>query len=232
MIAIFSALSSEIDATAGALEAPVVSSFAGREISVGTLFGTEVAVGFTGVGKVLAAMTMQGVIDRFRPESILFLGIAGSLNQKYDIGDVIVAADCLQHDFDATRFGFLRGEIPYEKIVELPGDEKLVDLASRWKPGGRSVHIGRILSGDRFVSTAHESPDTHLREELQKNTVDMESAAAALVAHLNGVPFLVVRIISDKADGVMPADFKGFMKESSSLLSDFASYFVACRRPG
>lgn len=231
MIAIFSALSSEIEATIGALESPVDAAFAGREISVGTLSGREVVVGYTGVGKVLAAMAIQGVIDRYHPEAVLFMGIAGSLNQDYEIGDLIVGADCLQHDFDATRFGFLRGEIPYEKIVELPGDEGLVDFASRWKPKGRTLHIGRVLSGDRFVSTADESPDNDLREELLGDAVDMESAAAALVAHLNDVPFLVVRIISDKADGVLPADFKGFMRESSSLLCDFASYFVTYRSP-
>ncbi len=178
------------------------------------------------MGKVLAAMTLQGVIDNHRPDAVVFLGIAGALNQTYEIGDVIIGADCVQHDFDATRFGFLRGEIPYEKIVELASDKALVDFALRWKGADQMLHIGRILSGDRFVSTAGEFPDAYLRDELRGDAVDMESAAAGLVAHLNGIPFLLVRIISDKADGLLPADFKSFMKDSSDLLRDFATYFA------
>ena len=227
MIAILSALASEIEVTLSALESPVKAPFARRSIYLGTLAGREVVVGHTGIGKVLAAMTLQGVIDTYHPEAVLFIGIAGSLNQSYEIGDVIIAEDCLQHDFDATRFGYLRGEIPYEEIVELASDKVLLDHAAGWKGGGRRLHTGRILSGDRFVSTAGELPDAHLRDELQGDAVDMESASAALVAHLNDIPFLVVRIISDKSDGVLPDDFKRFMKESSALLRDFAEYFVS-----
>ena len=232
MIAILSALSSEIRSTLKALESPVEESFAGRTFSLGTLSGSEVLVGHSGVGKALAAMTLQGVIDNHRPDAVIFLGIAGALNPAYEIGDVVIAADCVQHDFDATRFGFARGEIPYEKVIAIKSDQALVDYALRWKAAGRGLRAGRILSGDRFVSTAGELPDAYLSDELHGDAVDMEGAAAALVAHLNGIPFLLVRIISDKADGLLPDGFKGFMKKSSELLRDFASYIAAFREVG
>ncbi len=232
MIAILSALSSEIRSTLKALESRVEESFAGRTVSLGTLSGCDVVAGYTGVGKVLAAMAVQGVIDRYRPDSVVFLGVAGALNHKYRIGDVVVAVDCVQHDFDATRFGFALGEIPYEKIIEVASDEALVEYALRFDAAGRAIHAGRILSGDRFVSTADEEPDAYLRDELRGDAVDMEGAAAALVAHLNGIPFLLVRIISDKADGLLPPDFKGFMKQSSELLRNFATYIAAFAEAG
>jgi adenosylhomocysteine nucleosidase len=226
VVAILSALFSEIQSTIKAIESPVESPFAGRVISQGMLSGSKVVVGHTGVGKALAAMTLQGVIDRHFPSIVVFLGIAGALNPEYEIGDVVIAADCVQHDFDATPFDFARGEIPYENIIELASDQRLVDYALRWKAAGRRLHVGRILSGDRFVSTAGETKDAFLRDELRGDAVDMEGAAAALVAHLNGIPFLHARIISDKADGRLPVKFKGFMKESSDLLMDFASYIA------
>jgi len=227
MIAILSGLPEEIRATVDALENPVDESFAGRELKRGRLDGVEVLVGYTGVGKVLAAMTVQGVIERFHCGALLFTGIAGSLNPEYEIGDVIIATDSVQHDFDVTLFGLPRGGIPNENLIELASAPALVDYALRWKPQDRRVHRGRILSGDRFVSSRGESTDSFLIDELEGDAVDMESAAAALVAHLNGIPFLLMRIISDKADGVIPGGFRSFLIESSALIRDFSRYMTA-----
>lgn len=227
MIAVLSAMAGEIEATVRALGNPIDESFAGRLIMRGRIGGVEIIAGRTGVGKSLAAMTVQGVIDRNRPTALVFAGIAGALNQSYDIGDVVIARDCIQHDFDATRFGFRPGEIPNEHVIELACDSKLFQHALRWEPAGRAVRAGRILSGDRFVSLGVGSPDQFLVNELGGDAVDMESAAAALIAHLNGIPFLLMRIISDKADGVLPRRFRRFLKESSRLILEFARYIVS-----
>ena len=228
MIAILAATAGEILATQEALEGPVDVSFAGRKILRGCLGGREVVAGHTGVGKVLAAMTVQGVVDRYRPSALIFSGIAGALNRSYEIGDVIVARECLQHDFDATQFGFPRGCIPYEDPAGPVCTPSLVDYALRWEKQGRALQAGRILSGDRVISSRGESADPFFIDELSGDAVDMESAAAALVARLNGIPFLVMRIISDKADGLIPGGFRSFVKESSQLIRDFAGYMAGC----
>jgi 5'-methylthioadenosine/S-adenosylhomocysteine nucleosidase len=236
MVAVLSALPKEIEATIDALREPAAGSFAGRRVVQGRLAGNDVVAGCTGVGKALAAMTTQGLIDRYHPDVLIYTGIAGGLNQSYKIGDVVVAQECVQHDFDATTFGFSIGTIPNEKIAELPGTRELIDYVLNWNAGTRTLHVGRILSGDRFVTSARAPEDT-LWEELKGDAVDMESAAAALVAGLNGVPFAAVRFISDMADGVVPGGFKAFLKETSVAILDFAvhvSGFRAerVRRPG
>ena len=228
MIAILSAIEGEIKATAEALEQPVNVSFAGRRIYTGELAGKKVVVGYTGVGKALAALTVQGVIDRYGPTALIFVGIAGSLNTLYEIGDVVIAADCVQHDFDATRFGFPRGELSGENIFELASDTELADYALCWKRPERKFHSGRILSGDQFITSAGEAATSYLIDELEGDAVDMESAAASLAAYLNGIPFLVMRVVSDKGDGTLPKGFKRFLKNTSELIKDFACYMVTC----
>jgi len=229
MIVILSAMAGEIEATRNALKDTQEAGFAGRKLLKGSLCGKEAVVGHTGIGKVLAAMTAQGVIERYRPEAIVFLGIAGAINPSYQIGDVVVARDCVQHDIDATRFGFPRGAIPHEDVLDIASDPGLVNYALRWKVEGRGFHTGRILSGDRFVTSAGDPEDAHLRGELNGDVVDMESAAVALVAHLNGVPFVVARVISDMADGTMPDGFKGFLRDASEIILDLARHFAAFR---
>ncbi len=223
MVAVLSALPAEIRATVDAIEKPVECPFAGRKIVRGLLSGNDVVVGSTGVGKVLAAMTVQGVIDRYHPDALVYAGIAGALNQSYKIGDVVIAADCVQHDFDVTPFGFPIGTIPHEKITDLTADPVLMSYVLRREVEGRNLYTGRILSGDRFVTSAGD-PNDALREGLKGDAVDMESAAAALVAHVNGVPFVAVRVISDMADGVVPDNFKAFIRETSLFIRDFAAY--------
>jgi 5'-methylthioadenosine/S-adenosylhomocysteine nucleosidase len=196
---------------------------------LGSLSGKKIVAGCTGVGKVAAAMTAQGVIDRHKPDALVFAGIAGALNTSYEIGDIIIAVDCIQHDIDARRFGFRRGEVPKENIVETASDPRLVEYALGWGQTSRALHVGRILSGDRFVTTAGESEDGYLRDELRGDAVDMESAAAAYVAGRNTVPFVAVRVISDKADGTMPGEFRAFLWDTSLLLLDLARYFTGLR---
>jgi adenosylhomocysteine/aminodeoxyfutalosine nucleosidase len=227
MIAVLSAMYEEIRATFEALHRPQAADFAGRKIMCGNLDGKEMVTGCTGVGKVLTAMTTQGVIDRYHPDAIVFAGIAGALNPTYEIGDIVIAKDFVQHDFDATRFGFSRGAVPHEDPFQTLSDSSLLDFALRWNVEGRKLHLGRMLSGDRFVTSAGEARDHHLRGELQGDTVDMESAAAAFVGRLNTAPFLAMRVISDRADGTMPDKFKVFMTQTSQIILDFVRYMAA-----
>ena len=197
----------------------------GRTFYFGRLAGREVVAAKTGVGKVFSAMTTQRLIDICKPECILFGGIAGSINPEYGIGDLVIARDCMQYDFDATRFHFKLGEIPYEGIREIPCDPKLARIALSWSSGETAVHQGRILTGDRFL--ADKSSHSSLIEELGGDAVEMEGAGVGIVSHVNRVPFLLIRVISDKADGEVPINFKAFLRGASITLFDVVCHLLS-----
>ena len=170
-------------------------------------------------------MTTQRLIDVCKPECILFGGIAGSLNPKYSIGDLVIARDCMQHDLDATRFHFRLGEVPFEGIREIPCDPKLARIALSWDSGETAVHQGRILTGDRFL--ADKSSHRLLIEELGGDAVEMEGAGVGIVSHVNRVPFLLIRVISDKADGDAPTNFKVFLRRAADTLFDVVHHLLS-----
>ena len=229
MIAILGAMEREIGHIVSGVETAKSLSLMGRGFHAGSLAGGNVIVGYTGVGKVLAAMVTQSLVDRYRPDAICYFGIAGALNQKYEAGDVIVARDTIQHDMDATMFGFCRGEIPGEKIISLPCDAELVRIAAGWCPRNRKVYVGRVLTGDQFVSTSKSDTYAYLTAELKGDAVDMEGAAAALVAYFNEVPFLLVRIISDRADGILAPGFKTLVSEASTAFRELSEHLIRNR---
>ena len=225
VIAVLCALPQEVRGLIDGLGNAERQVWAGRELYLGRISRREVVVGHTGVGKSLAAMVSQHVIDTYRPDVLVFSGIAGSLNPCHSIGDIVIAEDAVQHDMDATKFGFRRGEIPYERIQAVESDPRLVDSALAWKPSARRVFSGRILTGDQFV--ADDATREYLRISLRGDAVEMEGASAGLVAHLNGVPFLLARVISDKADGKTPPAFRRFLADASAAILGLIQHLIS-----
>lgn len=115
---------------------------------------------------------------------------------------------------DVRALGFARGHIPFSDLRLFIGDAALRDRAlTTTLESNHKVVAGRILTGDQFISGARHETHGHLTDELQGDAVDMESAAIAQVCHVNGVPFLSVRTLSDKADGTAHVDFNAFLPE-------------------
>ena len=198
----------------------------GMEYCRGTIGSTEVVTGMTGVGKVMSAIVTQKLSDMFCPEGIIFAGIAGAVNPRINIGDIVVSADCMQHDMDASSVGFEIGEIPYTGIRILNADPRLLSAVKSYKSSGIKLITGRILTGDQFISTASAEKRELLSVKLGGDAVEMEGAAAAFAASINNIPFLIVRIISDKADGNAPSDFKQFLNRSSVLIADIIQHIL------
>jgi 5'-methylthioadenosine/S-adenosylhomocysteine nucleosidase len=205
-------------------------TFFGMDYYKGHLGGEEVVVGMTGVGKVMAAMITQKLSDLFKPKGIIFSGIAGALNPALDIGDLVVSKECLQHDMDASSLGFKIGEIPYTGVRVLESDKSLHDKAMMFKLEGIKVISGRILTGDQFINTSSDEKRKFLKDELQGDAVEMEGASVAFTAFMNKIPFLLIRVISDRADGNAPSDFKKFLKRSSILLSKMVFHILQNQR--
>jgi len=176
----------------------------------GKMYGKDVVIVKSGVGKVFAAMVSQKLIDAYNVESVIFTGVGGSLNNELAIGDVVVSVDSCHHDFDAQPLGFKRGQISYTDYRFFKADGKLLKLALSAKLDGHKILKGRILTGDQFMTHKDKEEKRYLHEELEGDCVEMEGAAVAQVCHMNTIPHVIIRSVSDKADGSAVADYDKF----------------------
>ncbi|NEW05418.1 5'-methylthioadenosine/adenosylhomocysteine nucleosidase [Paenibacillus sp. SYP-B3998] len=214
-IALIGAMNEEIELLLSHMQNVSETIRAGITFREGVYFGKEVVVCRTGVGKVNAAVTTQILIDHFRVEAIIFTGVAGALDPELNIGDIVVSSECVQHDMDVTALGFPRGVIPYEAKSNFEADNKLVELAiaSGERLFAGKVKQGRVLSGDQFV--ANREVVAQLHQELGGVCVEMEGASVAQVSSMHGIPFVIIRSMSDKADGSAHVNFAEFTVQAS-----------------
>lgn len=223
LFAIASAMEPEIAEVKRRVSGPKDSTWGRATIREGLLSGKQVCCMRTGVGKVLSAIGVSHLIEAYRPSALIFAGIAGALDKDLEIGDLVLASDTVQHDLDARAVGFNRGEIPHENLRFLKSDDKMLEIASGISDLDCHIRVGRILTGDQFC--ANRETAASLVDELSGMAIDMEGAAAAAVAAIFGVPFLLARVISDRADGVKPNDFPGFLQSSSERIAVFVTRF-------
>ena len=211
MLGIIGAMDEEVAKIKERLENVEVQTFGGMDFYKGNFEGKSVVVVRSGIGKVNAAVCAQILADRYQVSGIVNTGIAGSLMAKIDIGDIVLSTDALQHDMDATNFGYPAGQIPRMDVLSFPADPKLLALAKeccgRVNP---EIHTyeGRVVSGDRFISD--QKKKDWLIETFHGYCTEMEGAAIAQAAYLNGIPFLIIRAISDKADNSANVDYPTF----------------------
>lgn len=196
----------------------------------GNLKGKSLILVETGVGKVNAAVTAALLLYYFKPRQVIFTGIAGSLDPEIRPADIIIGAQCAQHDYGEywEKEGFVpRGAknpgSGYYLPLYLNADPHLFKTAQqaaelvqfeavKTKKGFRKPKIisGTILTGDTFV--AAESKRRQLRNRFQGSVVEMEGAAVAQVCYLNNVPHIVIRSVSDSGDADVARDFHQFYK--------------------
>ena len=211
-IGIIGAMELEVDALKAAMEVKNTVTRAGMEFKEGTLNGADVVVVRSGIGKVNAALCVQILVDLFQITHVINTGVAGS-------------KDAIHHDVDATVFGYTLGEHPQMGIREFIADEKLVNLAvescKKVNPD-LTVRTGRVVSGDQFISS--DDVKKRLIEVFHGDCAEMEGASIAHGAYLNKIPFIVIRAISDKADGSAEMDYTAFeheaAKHSARLVED------------
>lgn len=173
----------------------------------GIIENKNVIVVKSNVGKVNSARVCQILIDKFNPSLVINIGTAGSVDNRLEIGDVVVADRLYQYDFDVTPFGRKIGEI--ENIGEyIKVDSNLLELFN-----DLNVVIGGIASGDKFIVDIQEK--NNIRSTFDAICIEMEGASIAQVCYLCKVPFLVIRSITDKLDGSSKIDFETFLELSS-----------------
>ncbi len=211
MIGIICAMEVELKKLREAMIITEFTEYAGMRFYVGRLASQRVVLVRSGIGKVNAAVCVQILCDRFGVKQVWNTGIAGSLDKSIDIGDIVISEDAQQHDMDARAFGYKRGIIPQAACSIFQADERLIALAckvcERELPRIRA-HVGRVLSGDQFIADGEKKAD--LKTTFMGMCTEMEGAAIAQAAQLNGVPFLIIRSISDKADDSASMNYEEF----------------------
>ncbi|MGP1349920.1 MAG: 5'-methylthioadenosine/adenosylhomocysteine nucleosidase [Stomatobaculum sp.] len=188
---------------------------AGMRFFCGELEGKNCVVVCSGIGKVNAAACAQILVDCYAADYIMNTGIAGGLKPEINIGDIVLSIDAVQHDFDCTGFGYPQGKIPRMKTSAFCADEGLLSLAERCCREVNpelGVFQGRVASGDCFVSSIERRKG--ITETFGASCCEMEGAAIAQVAYLNEIPWLIIRAISDRADGTAAAQYEHFQDEA------------------
>ena len=162
------------------------------------------------IGKVFASMTATILITKFNCEQILFTGVAGSCDSALDIGDIVISDKLVQHDFDVTEFGHPYGHVP-DCGVFFEADEVLQSVAKKVaKNSSINFKIGGIATGDQFINDSKRKD--FIKSEFGASAIEMEGGAVAQICQYFKVPFLVIRSISDKAEGSANIDFQEFVK--------------------
>lgn len=211
-LGIVGAMREEIETLVEKLTEVKQTKYAWSTYYEGKLEGLDVVVVQCGVGKVNAAMCVQTLCNCYQVTHVVNTGVAGSLSAELDIGDLVVSRDAMYHDFDCNYVGYPTGQVPGMDVIAFPADKKLMECAfaaaEKVNPG--HTKMGRVASGDQFVASKE------LKEKIIAVTgalcTEMEGAAIAQTAYRNGVPFVILRAISDKADDSAEMDYPTFEK--------------------
>jgi adenosylhomocysteine nucleosidase len=193
------------------MEQPVETQIAGMVFYSGGLKGVEAVVVTSGVGKVNAAACAQILITHFGVDHLINTGVSGAIHHELEVGDIVISTDCMEHDFDVTGFGYKYGVIPRMETSVFVADEQLIKRAIEASVKEVTDHktmTGRIVSGDQFISSIERKD--FILQHFDAATTEMEGAAIAHVAHLNSVPFVIIRSMSDKADGSAHVNYDEF----------------------
>ena len=210
-IGIIGAMDEDVSRLKEKMNVSKVEKKAGMEFFQGELSGKEAVIVKSGIGKVNAGICTQILVDDFSVDAVINTGVAGSLKNEINIGDIVLSKDALQHDMDATGFGYEPGVIPRMEESIFKGDETLIQVAKEVNENVNaeiSTFVGRVVSGDQFISD--HAKKTELVENFAGYCTEMEGAAIAQVCYLNKLPFLIIRAISDKADNSATMDYGEF----------------------
>ncbi|WP_157154714.1 5'-methylthioadenosine/adenosylhomocysteine nucleosidase [Brachyspira murdochii] len=217
-IAIIGAMDSEITNFKGMIENIEEIEIANITYYKGVLCGKNVVLLKSGIGKVNAAIATTIAIERFNVEKIIFTGVAGSGNPNYDISDIVISKDLIEHDFDTSDLDgdeltvLVKG---YDKNY-YPADKSLIELAEKSAQKvitDNRIYIDTIATGDQFVGNNEKVKQIH--NKFKAGAIEMEGAAVAHAALMYKIPFVVIRSLSDKADSDAVVDFPKFVVKSA-----------------
>ena len=192
---------------------------AGFEFYVGSYKGLKVVLTTCGVGKVNAACCTQILIDHFGVTAVINTGIAGSMSDDVHFADVVISDQLTYHDVRPKQmtmlFPYKAHFTPNQELIELAKQAGEIVLSKEYK-----CHVGKIVTGEQFVT--EQALKDRIADAYHPLCVEMEGAAIAHVAEINGVAFVVIRSISDHANENTEVDYNAFealaANQSASLV--------------
>ena len=217
-IAIIGAMDCEIDNFKNMIENIEEIEIANITYYIGSLCGKNIVLLKSGIGKVNAAIATTIAIEKFNAEKIIFTGVAGSGNPDYDISDIVISKDLIEHDFDTSDLDgdeitvLVKG---YDKNY-YPADKSLIELAKTSAQKvitDNKVYVDTIATGDQFVGDNNKVKQIH--NKFKAGAIEMEGASVAHAALMFKVPFVVIRSLSDKADSDAVVDFPKFVAKAA-----------------
>lgn len=219
-LGIIGAMEVEVETLQEKMTEKTVKTIAGTAFCAGRMEGLDAVVVRCGVGKVNAAICAQVLCSEFGVTHLVNTGIAGSLCNELDVGDLLISQDAIYHDFDCNAFGYPHCKVPGMDVIAFPADAALIELAvtaaETVQPG--HIKLGRVATGDQFVCTREQKQA--IIERTQAQCTEMEGAAIAHAAYRNGVPFVILRVISDKADESVQIDYPSFETQAAHRCAD------------
>ena len=215
MLGVIGAMESEVETLIAALEEDRAEKIGLTVYHAGKLDGRAVVIARSGVGKVNAALAAAEMIRRFGVSAIVNTGVAGALDPTLEPCDAVIAVDLVQHDMDTTPLGDPPGFVSGLGIVRFQADPTLSGSAKRAADSlGIRVILGTVASGDQFIADPERKK--RIVNAFGAAACEMEGAAVAHACTLYGVPFAVIRSISDKADGSSTLDFPTFAAKAAA----------------
>lgn len=232
VVGLIGAMDVEVKNLIEALEDRQTVQVADTAFHFGRVGAVEVVVMRCGIGKVNAARGAQMMIDRFHPDVIINTGIAGGIEPGLRVGDIVIGTGLVQHDFDVTGFGYVRGYLftgdGTKPSIFTPDPEwvNLLEAAAMAMTEPARVKRGLIATGDVFVSTAEKKED--IWENFHASAAEMEGGAIGQTAAYSHVPFAVLRVLSDQADGQAADSYDTFEAETAKLSSEILLELLRC----
>ena len=218
-IAIMGAMPEEIEPILKKLDSYEKVDFAKNSYYKGHYKSLEVVVAYSKIGKVFSTLTATTMLEMFACDMLLFTGVAGAVNPSLKIGDLVVATKLAQHDLDITIFGHPHGFVPGGSVyVESDPDLRALAKIVADKMGVE-VHEGIIATGDQFI--ASEEKKEFIAKTFKADALEMEGASVAVVCDALGVPFFILRSISDAADMDAGFNFEEFVHSSAKISAEF-----------
>lgn len=223
-IAILGAMPEEIDPILKKIGSYKTTTYAKNNYYEATYKGVELVIAYSKIGKVFSALSATTMIEHFGATILLFSGVAGAVSKELRVGDIVVATKLAQHDLDISIFGHPYGYVP-EGSVYVHSDKTLLDLAYRVsKELGVNIKEGIIATGDQFI--ANESKRDFIEKTFSADALEMEGASVAVVCDALGVPFFILRSISDAADMDASFSFDEFLLTSADISARFVMSMV------
>jgi len=219
-IAIIGAMEEEVIILREKLENRSETKVAGFEFTSGTVQGQEVILLKSGIGKVNAAMSTTILLHQFKPDYVLNTGSAGGYLNTLNVGDIVISTEVRHYDVDVTAFGYEYGQVPGMPAA-FEADPALVKIAENSGEHLTDIQIakGLIVTGDSFMNDPNRAQ--FVREQFEELiAVEMEAAAIAQVCYQFGVPFVVIRALSDIAGKESEVSFEQFLDTAARNSSE------------